>query len=122
MNPSLSFRTRRRAGALILSVALAGLAGCAEIVRTADESGRAAAKTVVPEALALYFPQVPKALYTPFTDCLIDNATGPELADLAQDALIGPDPQTAETIRAILSRPATESCLTAQVPGSGPAL
>ena len=109
----------RPAAAFALLIAVSG---CAQIVQQADQSGRAAAKNVLPEALALYFPQVPKALYTPFTDCVIDNATGPEIADLAQDSLIGPDTGTYETLRGILARPATESCLTARVPGSGPTL
>ncbi len=87
------------------------LSACASLETATDKAARDAAKTMMPEALAVYFPQVPKALFTPFTDCVVDSATGPELRILAEDAVVGVDTGTADTIRAILERPATQNCL-----------
>ncbi len=89
------------------------LSACVEIQQAADRTGRTAAKSAVTEAIYTRFPQVPKELVAPFTDCIVDNATGPEIAALAQDAIVGVDGESAEMIRTILSRPATARCLTA---------
>lgn len=94
------------------------LAGCDAIQQTTDTAGRNAAKTVMPEALAVYFPQVPKQLFQPFTDCVIDNADASEVQSLAADAVTGADENTADTIRTVLSRPETQSCLRAAAPAA----
>ncbi|MGZ2258963.1 hypothetical protein [Roseobacter sp. A03A-229] len=100
---------------LILGLALT-LSACVEVQQATDRAGRDTAKTVLPEALAIYFPQVPKQLFTPFTNCVVDNADASEVQSLAADALTGVDENTAGTIRTVLSRPETQQCLRAAAP------
>ncbi|MEP2641876.1 hypothetical protein [Roseobacter sp.] len=99
-------------------VALVTLAACAEVQQATDRAGRDTAKTILPEALAVYFPQVPKALFTPFTNCVVDNADASEVQSLAADAITGVDQNTADTIRAVLTRPETQNCLRAAGPAA----
>lgn len=101
----------------ILPLALI-LSGCEAIQQTTDTAGRNAAKTVMPEALAVYFPQVPKQLFQPFTDCVIDNADASEVQSLAADAVTGADDNTAATIKSVLAREATQNCLRAAAPAA----
>lgn len=98
--------------------ALMSLTACAEVQQATDRAGRDTAKTVLPEALAVYFPQVPKQLFTPFTNCIVDNADASEVQSLAADAITGVDENTATTIRGVLSRPQTQQCLTAAAPAA----
>lgn len=102
----------------IILPAVLMLSGCAAIQQTTDQVGRDAAKTVLPEALAVYFPQVPKQLFTPFTNCIVDNADASEVQSLAADAVTGADANTAETIKAVLTRPHTQNCLRAAAPSA----
>ena len=102
---------------LIFPIILA-LSACAQVQSATDRAGRDAAKTIIPEALAIYFPQVPKQLFTPFTDCIIDNADAVDVQMLAADAVVGVDQETAETIRAILARQSTQQCLTQAAPAA----
>ncbi|WP_187430494.1 hypothetical protein ROLI_006640 [Roseobacter fucihabitans] len=94
------------------------ISGCAAIQQTTDQVGRDAAKTVMPEALAIYFPQVPKQLFQPFTNCVIDNADASEVQSLAADAVTGADENTAATIKSVLTRPQTQNCLRAAAPAA----
>ncbi len=98
------------------------VSACAQVQTATDQAGRDAAKTIMPEALAVYFPQVPKALFTPFTDCVVDNADAKEVQALASDAIVGVDTGTADTIRAVLARPATQDCLRQAAPSAALAL
>ncbi|MBW4709669.1 hypothetical protein KX928_17925 [Roseobacter sp. YSTF-M11] len=102
----------------LLLPALLLLAACADVQRATDTAGRNAAKSILPEALAVYFPQVPKQLFQPFTNCIVDNADASEVQSLAADAITGVDEGTAATIRAVLSRPGTQQCLTAAAPAA----
>ena len=106
---------------IILPIMLV-LGACSQVQTATDKAGRDAAKTVMPEALAVYFPQVPKELFTPFTDCVIDNADAKEVQALASDAVVGVDAGTADTIRAVLARPATQDCLRQAAPAAALAL
>ncbi|MCV3272208.1 hypothetical protein [Roseobacter sinensis] len=103
--------------ALIIGVTLA-LTACVEVQQATDRAGRDTAKTILPEALALYFPQVPKALFTPFTNCVVDNADAAEVQALAADAITGVDQGTADTVRAVIARPETQNCLRAAAPAA----
>ena len=96
--------------ALIFSAAL-GLAACDEAQRAVDETARAAAKSAVAETLVTQFPQVPKASVTPFTDCIIDNASAGEIAEFARDSVVGVSETTIILIRTVLQRPGTQSCV-----------
>ena len=100
--------TRTIAIALTFSAALAG---CAEVQTAVDTTARNGAKGVVTEALATRFPQVPKALIEPFTNCVIDNASALEVREFARSALVGVDDATVEVIRNVLARPETRACL-----------
>ncbi|MEE4187576.1 MAG: hypothetical protein V2I76_03910 [Roseobacter sp.] len=89
---------------------------CADIQSATDKAGRDAAKTILPETLAVYFPQVPKAFYEPFTNCVVDNALAAEVQSLAGDVITGVDTGTADTVRGILARSETQACLARSVP------
>ncbi|MGB7241353.1 MAG: hypothetical protein WBC93_04600 [Sulfitobacter sp.] len=94
------------------------LTACVEVQQAADTAGRNTAKRAVTEALFVRFPQVPKELTSVFTDCIIDNATGAEIAALAQDAVVGVDDETVTTIKTVLARPQTARCLTTAAPAA----
>ncbi|MCX7561044.1 hypothetical protein OS190_15855 [Sulfitobacter sp. F26204] len=102
------------AAALVLFVA-----ACAPMQEAVDNTARQGAKSVVTETLATRFPQVPKQLITPFTDCIIDNSSALEIRDFAKAAVLGVDDQTVATIRAVLSRPETVQCLQSRALSSG---
>lgn len=95
------------------------LTACAPVQEAVDNTARQGAKGVVTETLATRFPQVPKNLITPFTDCIIDNASALELRDLARSAVVGVDDQTVETVRAVLARPETVQCLQTRAHSAG---
>ena len=94
------------------------LGACTQVQTATDKAGRDAAKTAMPEALAVYFPQVPKELYTPFTNCVVDNALATEAQTLARAAVVGVDQTTADTMRAVLARPETQDCLRQAAPAA----
>ena len=106
---------------ILLPICLA-LSACADVQQATDQAGRNAAKSAIPQALAASFPQVPKSLFQPFANCIVDNADASEVQSLAADAVIGIDADTATTIRAILTRPETQNCLRATVPPEALAL
>ncbi|MDA9351919.1 hypothetical protein N9Q74_01005 [Ascidiaceihabitans sp.] len=89
---------------------VAALAGCTEATKAVDEVARRSAKAAVAETLATRFPLVPKAVVTPFTDCIIDNASGIEIGQFAKAAVVGADDTTVALISDILGRPATQQC------------
>ena len=109
-------------GRLYMAVPVLLLGACSQIQSATDAAGRDAAKTIMPEALAVYFPQVPKQLFTPFTNCIVDNADSKEVQALAADAVVGVDAGTADTIRGVLARPATQDCLRQAAPSAALAL
>ena len=86
------------------------LVGCTEATKAFDEVARRSAKAAVAETLTTRFPLVPKAEVTPFTDCIIDNASGIEIGQFAKAAVIGGDDTTVALISDILGRPATQQC------------
>ncbi|AXI47756.1 hypothetical protein C1J03_18140 [Sulfitobacter sp. SK012] len=87
------------------------LSGCAEFQTAVDSTARRGAKGVVAETLAIQFPAVPKEMISPFTDCIIDNASSSEIGEFTKDTVVGTDEKTAALIRDILSRPETVECL-----------
>ena len=87
------------------------LGACAEFQQAVDSTARRGAKGVVAETLATRFPAVPKELITPFTDCVIDNASAEEIGEFTKDAVTGVDDKTAAIVRGVLSRPETLQCL-----------
>lgn len=95
---------------LIALGCVAALAGCAEATKAVDDVARRSAKAAVSETLTTRFPAVPKAVVTPFTDCVIDNSSGSEIGQFAKAAVVGTDDTTVALITDILSRPATQQC------------
>lgn len=88
------------------------LAACAETQQAVDNVARQSAKAAVNEALVTRFPAVPKAAVTPFTDCIIDNSSGREIAEFAKDAVVGVSETTVSLIKGVLSRSETQACVT----------
>ncbi len=84
---------------------------CAETQEFADDVARRSAKAAVSEALVTRFPSVPEAAVTPFTDCIIDNASAREIGEFAKDAVIGTSETTVSLIRGVLSRSETQTCV-----------
>ena len=103
----------------LIAATFAALSGCVEVQQAVDDTARQGSKGVVTEILATRFPQVPKELITPFTDCIIDNADALELRELARAAVVGVEETTTGTVRTILSRPETRTCLLAAAPAAG---
>ncbi|UWR21680.1 hypothetical protein [Sulfitobacter sp. S190] len=87
------------------------LSACTEVETAVDRTGRQAATKAVTEVIAINFPQVPKELIEPFVKCVVDNAQAIEVRELAKASVVGPDDLTIEVVRAILARPATQSCI-----------
>ena len=90
---------------------LVGLVACAETTQAVDNVARRSAKAAVSETLTTRFPAVPKAFVTPFTDCVIDNATAREIGEFAKDAVIGVSETTVALVRSVIDRPSTQQCL-----------
>jgi hypothetical protein len=87
------------------------LTACTELEQAVDNTARQGAKGVVAETLVTRFPQVPKELITPFTDCVIDNADAIEVREFARAAIVGVTDETAAIVKSVLSRPGTVNCL-----------
>jgi predicted ThiF/HesA family dinucleotide-utilizing enzyme len=68
---------------------------------------RDAAKGVVNTVVQTRFPGVNAA---PFTDCIIDNASGSEIVTIAEAAVLGVTPRTTNLIVDIAGRPDTVRC------------
>ena len=106
-----------RLAALLLAVGL--VAACTEVTEVVDNAGRAGAKGVVTEVLATRFPQVPKEVFEPFTDCIIDTSTADEVQEYVKAAVRGVDEGTVEAVRTALARPETRSCATQKATAMG---
>lgn len=102
-----------------LAICALALGACTEVTEAVDSTARAGAKGVVTETLATRFPQVPKQLITPFTDCIIDYADAVEVREFARAAVVGVDETTVTTVRSILARPETRTCLQARTLEAG---
>lgn len=112
MSDTEVLRPGRRAFAVLFAMGLGlGATACTEASQRVDTMAREGAKGVVTEAIATRFPQVPKQLITPFTNCIIDNADALEIRVFAKSAIVGVDDTTVATIRTVLSRPETVRCL-----------
>ena len=88
------------------------LGACAEATEAVDDVARRSAKAAVAETLTTRFPAVPQQAVTPFTDCVIDNATAREIGEFAKDAVIGVSETTVALVTSVLQRPETQTCVT----------
>ena len=91
--------------------ALLALTACAEVQEATDNVARQSARAAVDEVLVTRFPGVDGSIVTPFTDCVIDGATGREIASLARAALVGVDESTVTLVTQIAQRPDVAGCL-----------
>lgn len=89
------------------AAAPAGQGGAAAV----DAVAQATARAVVRTALERRFPQVPPERVTPYTDCIIGNASAGEIVALAGDAKTGVDAGTVRLVLAVSGRPDTLTCL-----------
>ena len=95
-----------RIAAIIGAVLL--LSGCMQdLGNVGDTFARDAAKGVVNNVVQTRFPGVNAA---PLTDCIIDNATGSEIVQIAEAALVGANQATTNLVVQIASRPDTVRC------------
>lgn len=92
--------------ALALAMALL-VSACAE-TGMGDQLARDAARSVVKPIVGQYLPG-PGA--EAITDCVIDNATGSEILDLARAAATGPTDSTVQVVLDISRRPETIECI-----------
>jgi hypothetical protein len=84
------------------------LSGCLQDLGPAgDMFARDAAKGVVNSVVQTRFPGVNAA---PYTDCIIDNATGPEIVQIAEAAVLGATQATNDLVVRIAGRPETVRC------------
>ena len=104
--------------AAVLCAALA-LTACDDVQQAVDSTARQGAKGVVAETLITRFPQVPKELITPFTDCVIDNAKAVEIREFVRASVAGVDETTVTTVRTVLARPETVQCLQSNALSTG---
>ncbi len=87
---------------------VATLSGCMQDLGPAgDTLARDAAKGVVNGVVQTRFPGVNAA---PYTDCIIDNATGSEILQIAEAAIVGTTQATTELVTQIAARPETVRC------------
>ena len=90
-------------------VAVLSLGACVqELGPAGDMLARDAAKGVVNTVVRTRFPGLNAA---PVTDCIIDNATIPEVVAIAEAAVTGVTPATTNLVVEIASRPETVRCI-----------
>lgn len=95
----------------VVILALLSLAGCTELQQARDELARQSARAAVDEVLVTRFPGVDGTRVTPYTDCVIDNASAREIGNLARAAVAGVEPDTVSLVFDIAQRRETTACL-----------
>ena len=96
---------------LIPVAACLAFLGCAELQQGADATARTAARATVDEVLVTRFPGVDGTRVTPYTNCVIDNASASEIANLARAAVTGVNDATVSLITGMIQRPDISACL-----------
>lgn len=86
--------------------AMLALGGCTAAQQ--DDIARQAARSAITPVVTERFPGVP---LEPALDCIIDNASAPQIRALAADAVLGPTESTTEIVSDIVSKPETLTCL-----------
>lgn len=82
-----------------------------------DAASRQIARNVINTEMQ---KRLPGANVSPYTDCVINNATTAELIDIAQAASSGAS-GTANSVATIVSRPATTQCIATAARSTGTA-
>lgn len=95
------------------------LSGCVAGEAVMQETTRSLARSAVDAAAARYVPGVD---VSPYTDCVINNASTSELVQLAQAAGAGAAQDVAArawpVVRTVASRPEATQCLVSALSGS----
>lgn len=99
---------RRAAIHIAACLALAACQMGTPLQQSAEEVARAQAKSVINTVVAQKMPGVNAA---PVTDCIIDNATLPEIFTIAKGAVTGVSNETIATVLSVSKRPETASCI-----------
>ncbi len=86
----------------------ASVAACSP--QAQDDIARQAARSAITPVIQDKFPGVP---VQPAVDCVINNATAPQIRALAVDAVAGATASTVEIVTQIVSKPETLTCLAA---------
>ena len=99
----------------VFAIVFAGLALSAcigtateTVTQSAEDIARGQAKQVVNTVVSSRLPGVDVSAAT---DCIIDNASIPEIFSIAKASVTGPDEATVSTILEIAQRPDTAKCL-----------
>ncbi len=92
----------------IVGLVAFGLSACSQ--QAQDEIARDAARSAITPVIQDKFPGVP---VEPAVNCVIDNASAPQIRALAVDAVAGPTASTVEIVTQIVSKPETLTCLAA---------
>ncbi len=95
---------------LFAIAAVISLAACSDVQKATDDIARTGARAAVDEVLVTRFPNVDGNKVTPYTDCVINNASGREIGTLARAALTGVDEGTVSLVVDIAQRPDTAQC------------
>lgn len=101
--------------AAVIAALLVGLGACAGLDQQGDMIARDTAKTVVNGVVAQRLPGVDAR---PLTDCVIDTASGREIVQIAQAAVLGVTPETGALVMDIAQRPQTVQCMTQKALGA----
>ena len=102
--------------AFIALAAVVGLSACLDTTGGVDTLARDSAKTVVNGVVATRYPGVDASVVT---DCVIDNASGAEIVEIAQAAVVGTTDATTSLVLEIAQRPDTVSCIAGDTLGIG---
>ena len=98
--------------AAYLAGAFALLAGCDTAQQAVDDAARVTAKATVEKVLTAHLPEtVPAKLVTPYSSCIIDNASANELFKLSRASITGVEPSTIGLVTDIIQRRATTTCI-----------
>jgi len=109
---------RIRAAHILPALAFAALAGCDEAQEAVDDAARVTAKATVEKVLTVHLPEgVPSELVTPYSDCIIDSATGNELFRLSRASVTGIDADEIALVTDIIQRPETTACISRKALG-----
>ncbi len=101
-----------RLGAAYLAGAAVLLAGCETAEKAVDDAARVTAKATVEKVLTAHLPGgIAGDKVTPYSDCIIDNASANELFKLSRASVTGVDEQTIGLVTDIIQRPATTTCI-----------
>lgn len=110
---------RLRAAHMLMAGAVVALAGCDTAEEAVDDAARVPAKATVEKVLTVHLPEsVPQAQIGNYSDCIIDNSGVSEIREFAKASVLGVDDDTIKTVRVVLTKPETVTCITKALAGA----